>query len=281
MVRFSKYSAAGNDFIVVRESDLGDFVLNSDNVRKLCDRHNGIGADGILLHSKPESEKADAKMTIFNSDGTIAEMCGNGIRCFAAHMVNDCGFSENPLSIETGNGVLPVKWEKSCGHFNVSANLGKAVFLNETETVSFQGMSFTRLGVSMGNPHVVYICRQLSDEEKKSLLAENDMREWAENLAVSLWKLRELGYETNVEVVITDAGKCEPFTAVCERGVGITLACGTGGAAVVNTLLRIGRIEKNQLISVNFRGGIVNYFINDSGETVISGEPLKIFKGEF
>ena len=89
MFDFFKYSAAGNDFIIIFEGNLGSFKLTKENIVRLCDRRFGIGADGILLHSAPESTEAHAKMTIYNSDGSVAEMCGNGIRCFALYLVHD------------------------------------------------------------------------------------------------------------------------------------------------------------------------------------------------
>lgn len=265
MVRFFKYSAAGNDFVIISEGDLGSFKLTKENIVRLCDRRFGIGADGILLHSKPETCEAHAKMTIFNSDGSVAEMCGNGIRCFALYLVQDCGFSVNPLKIETGNGLLEARCEKTGNTCKISASLGKASIIDETKKMNFGGCGFLRTAVSTGNPHLVYI-------------AENST-----NIDVEeLWKLRELGYETNVELVqdidlIKNCAKVDVF----ERGAGRTLACGTGGAAVVNTLLTIGKIKRNQTFTVKYPGGDIDYTINDKGETIISGIPLRIFTGEF
>ena len=265
MIDFFKYSAAGNDFVIIKESSLGSFKLTKENIVRLCDRRFGIGADGILLHSSPESENAHAKMTIFNSDGSVAEMCGNGIRCFALYLVQDCGFSVNPLKIETGNGLLEARYEKAGDTYRISASLGKAKIIDETKKMNFGGTCFLRTGVSTGNPHLVYI-------------AENGTNTDVEEL----WKLRELGYETNVELVQNiDLAKNCAKVDVYERGAGRTLACGTGGAAVANTLLNIGKIKKNQLFTVKYPGGDIDYTINDNGETIISGIPLKIFIGEF
>ena len=265
MFDFFKYSAAGNDFIIINERHLGAFELNKENIVRLCDRRFGIGADGILLHSEPESEKAHAKMTIFNSDGSTAEMCGNGIRCFALYLIKDCGFSFNPLKIETGNGLLEARCEKAGNTYKISALLGKAQITDETKPVNYGGCGFIRTGVSTGNPHLVYIAENGTDIDVEEL-----------------WKLRELGYETNVELVTDiDLVKNCAKVDVYERGAGRTLACGTGGAAVVNTLLKIGRIKKNQTFTVKYPGGDIDYTINDEGETFISGIPLRIFSGRF
>lgn len=265
MVRFFKYSAAGNDFIIINERELRGLALTKENIVRICDRRFGIGADGILLHSAPESKNAHAKMTIFNSDGSVAEMCGNGIRCFALYLITDCAFKFDPIKIETGNGLLEAHCEKAGGTYKISAMIGKAKITDETKTVDINGCSFIRTGVSTGNPHLVYIAENGTDIDVEEL-----------------WKLRELGYETNVELVqnidlVKNCAKVDVF----ERGAGRTLACGTGGAAVVNTLLNIGKIQKDQTFTVKYPGGDIDYTINDKGETIISGIPLRIFTGEF
>lgn len=266
MIDFFKYSAAGNDFVIIKESSLGSFKLTKENIVRLCDRRFGIGADGILLHSAPESKEAHAKMTIFNSDGSIAEMCGNGIRCFALYLINDCGLSFDPLKIETGNGLLEARCEKAENTFRISATLGIAKVMDETKTIAAKGLEFERTGISTGNPHLVYIAK-----DKNCTL---DVSE--------LWKLRELGYETNVELVTeTDFVKNCAKVDVYERGAGKTPACGTGGAAVVNTLYLAGKIQKNQPFTIKYPGGDIDYIINNDGETVISGIPVKTFTGEF
>ena len=266
MVRFFKYSAAGNDFVIINERELGSFALNKENIVRICDRRFGVGADGILLHSAPDSENAHAKMTIFNSDGSVAEMCGNGIRCFALYLINDCGLNLDPLRIETGNGLLEARCEKAGNTFRISATLGKIKVLDETKNVVAKGWNFERTGISTGNPHLVYIAK-----ERNCTL---DVRE--------LWELRELGYETNVELVTaTDFVKNCAKVDVYERGAGKTPACGTGGAAVVNTLFLLGKIKENQPFTVKYPGGDIDYTITSDGETIISGIPLKIFTGEF
>lgn len=266
MVRFFKYSAAGNDFVIINERELGGFKLTTGNIVRLCDRRFGIGADGILLHSAPESKNAHAKMTIFNSDGSTAEMCGNGIRCFALYLIKDCGLTSDPLKIETGNGLLEARCEKEGNTFRISATLGKIKILDATKTVAAKGWKFERTGISTGNPHLVYIA-----QDKNCTL---DVRE--------LWELRELGFETNVELV-TDADFVKNCAKVdvYERGAGKTPACGTGGAAVVNTLFLSGKIKENQPFTVKYPGGDIDYTITGDGETIISGIPLRIFTGEF
>lgn len=265
MFQFFKYVAAGNDFIIIRESDLRGFELTKENIVRLCDRNSGIGADGILLHSEPESKKANAKMTIFNSDGSQAEMCGNGIRCFALYLILDHSFPLNQIKIETGEGILVARCGKSENSYKITALLGKAEIIDETKTVSFGGCDFIRTGISTGNPHLVYIAENGTNIDVKEL-----------------WELRQLGYETNVELVtdidpVKNCAKVDVF----ERGAGKTRSCGTGGAAVANALLKIGKIQKNKKFTVKYPGGDIYYTINTEGETFISGVPSRIFSGRF
>src|SRR5256886_12935850 len=103
MVRFTKMDGAGNDFILI-DNRAGDIDLNRSQIARLCDRHRGIGADGILLLETP-SDHADFRMRYFNADGGEAEMCGNGARCFA-RFANKVAGAEGKISFETPAGVI-------------------------------------------------------------------------------------------------------------------------------------------------------------------------------
>lgn len=267
MTEFFKYNGLGNDFIIVSEKEISPAELTPENVTRLCDRHLGIGADGILLHSAPEKASHDAKMTICNSDGSIAEMCGNGIRCFALYLIQQCGFSKDPMIIETGRGPLEVRWEKSGDSYSISANIGRGSVIAAPETLRIGGCEMERCGISMGNPHLVYFGKDLQDLSFS---------------AHELWKERELGYETNVEVIThIDLEKRRADAIVFERGCGYTQACGTGGAAIVNSLYRMGHIGRNEKFTVKFPGGELGYTIDDSEETVICGPADFVFTGRF
>jgi diaminopimelate epimerase len=257
---FFKYEALGNDFIITKESSI-DF----DEAVKLCDRNFGIGADGVLVHL--ESEECDAEMKIINSDGSVPEMCGNGFRCFVSYLVMECGFSSNPLKIMTGRGLLTAKWSKKSSGIEVSANLGKAEWLG-TDQTEMEGCFFDLYGVSMGNPHIVAIPQKRISNETAKGVAEN------------LQKNNFLGIEVNLEVITDlDFERKSISMIVKERGAGFTLGCGTGGAAAVNAVAR-RRNEKTGLWDLSFPGGIAGYEILENGETVMTGVPNKVFKGE-
>ncbi|MBR6244078.1 diaminopimelate epimerase [bacterium] len=260
-LRFSKYQAAGNDFVILEAED-----FEKIDAKRLCDRHLGIGADGILVNFKPADPQNDAKMVIVNSDGTTAEMCGNGLRCFAAYLASERGMTANPLKIETGNGTLDVKLEDREGRLYIQASLGKSRILFGTQKIVIKERELSITGISMGNPHVVVFVK--SNDIDKHLMAS---------------RLRfdnPLGYEANAEIV-SDINQTEKSAdvIVCERGVGFTLGCGTGGAAVMRSLSLNGFAHKNEAWRLNFPGGTIEYVIAENDEILIGGIPEKCFEG--
>ncbi len=261
-MKFVKYHAVGNDFIITDRTD-----INPENARDLCDRHFGIGADGVLVHY--ESEKADAGMKIFNSDGSIAEMCGNGLRCFTAYLVNDRDFTKNPLKIETGRGVLNVNWKKNDKEtISVEAGLGIPEVKAGLKDIEFEGISLQTAWISMGNPHFVVFVQSACTPDKIYRIANHFQHNSGS------------GMEMNVEVV-TDLNvkNKSVFLVVKERGAGFTLGCGTGGAAVIHALKMKGIVYEG-LWTVFFPGGEAQYRISENGEVIVSGEPQKVFSGE-
>ncbi|HSW61582.1 MAG TPA: diaminopimelate epimerase [bacterium] len=261
MINFFKYQAAGNDFVIVKEP-----ALTSENAENICDRHFGVGADGVLIHFF--SNTADAGMKIFNSDGSTAQMCGNGLRCFVSYLITDCGLKKNPLKIETGRGELEVKWEKlKNGKLSIEANLGRPE-LKQNEIVEFNNKKFDAYSISMGNPHLV-----LFPSEKPDAM---EIR----SIANHFQKNNSCRAEVNVEI-ITDINKRSKsvFVIVKERGAGFTLACGTGGAAVMHSLLRRKIVRFDENWKVFFPGGEITYCINSGNEILMTGVPEKIFEG--
>lgn len=262
-MKFVKYQAVGNDFIITDHAG-----VTPENAQILCDRHYGIGADGVLVHY--QTPKADAGMKIINSDGSAAEMCGNGLRCFAVYLINDCGFSKNPLNIETGRGVLAVKWEKNEGaEISVEADLGLPEVMKDLKDDEFAGVKLQTVSISMGNPHHVVFTQTECSPDKVYAIANHFQRN------------NSSGIEMNVEVV-TDLNvkNKSVFIVVRERGAGFTLGCGTGGAAVIHAL-KLKGIVYDGLWTVFFPGGEAKYKIERSGTITVSGTPEKIFSGTF
>ncbi len=252
MVDFTKMTGLGNDYIYV--NCINNNLKNiPDLARKVSDRHFGVGADGLILIEKSENANSDFKMRIFNSDGSEAEMCGNGIRCLAKY-IHDNNLSNNDkLSIETLAGIKKVKLiednEGSCNEIivdmgepifqdkNIPYNVYEAFNKDLDLDVGKEKMRFTV--VSMGNPHAITFVEDLDniDIEKYGPIIENN----------PIFPNR-----TNVEFVqIIDKNNIK--VKVWERGVGETLACGTGACAAMVASGINGYTDEN--VTVNLPGG--------------------------
>ncbi len=204
MLRFTKMNGAGNDFILI-DNRMGDVRLDRSQIARLCDRHRGIGADGILLLEKP-GNRADFRMRYFNADGGEAEMCGNGARCFA-RFANKVAAAKEEISFETQAGVISAE---------LNLELGIA---GENKTVHF---------VNSGVPHVVIPVPNIDDVDVRR-----------EGAAVRYHKIFSPS-GTNVNF-IDKRGAKKIAIRTYERGVeDETLACGTG---IVASALIFGATE--------------------------------------
>jgi diaminopimelate epimerase len=220
-MRFTKMHGAGNDFIIIDPGEVEGTNL-PDLALKVCDRHFGVGADGILVPAP--SDVADLKMVYLNSDGSASEMCGNGIRCLARY-VRDLGIIENDaLTIETGAGIKKVVLR---GDGFSRVEMGAPDFASEVEVGGFR---FLR--VSMGNPHAVAFLGSEAEVEALNLKTvgppvEND----------TLFPER-----TNVEFAYA-RGRHEVRMRIWERGAGETLASGSGSCAAAVAAVWLGLAE--------------------------------------
>src|SRR3989338_7605424 len=150
MLEFYKYHGAGNDFIMI-DNIKGDISLSPQEIYSLCDRHFGIGADGVILLES--SSEADCFMNYYNADGTLAEMCGNGVRCTAKFFIQQAKSKLKELSIDTRAGIKKVICNKD-GSFSV--NMGIPVFSHpDFPNTSLVLEDISLRFVSMGNPHAV------------------------------------------------------------------------------------------------------------------------------
>lgn len=267
ILSFTKMHGIGNDYIYI---DCFKENFTVEDAKKyapvLSERHFSIGGDGIILIMP--SDNADAKMKMFNSDGSESEMCGNGIRC-AAKYIYDKGISENnPLKIETLRGVLEARLfikdgEVDMAEINMDAPILEGLKIPTTinknpiidEPININGKEYLFTAVSMGNPHAVIFVNDLDNMEISVIgkLIENN----------SVFPNR-----TNVEFVeIINRGEVKQRT--WERGSGETLACGTGASAVCVA----------GFISKRTDGKIVNHLLG--GDLILDYRDGKVFmKGE-
>jgi len=243
--RFFKYHGLGNDFVVLDRRQTG-IDVDAETSRRLCDRHFGVGADGVLV-VLPE-EGAAGRMVVHNADGSIAEMCGNGLRCVVKHVAENAPSRPTRLDIATGAGLLSSDIEWAHGQVDrVTVAMGPAQL---KAPILPHGGPFVRqpieglvgTAVSMGNPHLVLLDTPPAE---------------AARLGAGLEVHPLFPNRTNVEFVEPRAEGGLRVT-VWERGVGITLACGTGACAAVVASALDGRSPFDVWVPVQLPGGVLD-----------------------
>jgi diaminopimelate epimerase len=276
-MRFTKMQGAGNDYVYVNVFDERLSEEPASLARKIADRHFGVGGDGLILIGP--SEVADARMRMFNADGSEAEMCGNGLRCVAKYVYDHGICKQDKLKIETGAGVLALTVETAGGLVQrVRVNMGQPILdaakiptklpgspvVNADLNVA--GHSFKVTCVSMGNPHCVVFVEKATDELVLGIgpQIEVDPRFPA---------------KVNVEFVEVVSPR-EVRQRTWERGSGETLACGTGASAVCVAGVLTGRTERT--ILNHLTGGDLELHWNDQDNHVyMTGPAVEVFSGEW
>jgi len=270
-MKFTKLQSTGNDFVLIySEGDLNWSVLAKD----MCDRHFGIGADGLIVLTP--SMVADLGMRLFNQDGSEAEVCGNGLRCVSRYAIDRGLVLRSELFIETPSGLKTVRIQKDI--FQV--DMGKPIFkadqipMNIKEDadtiidypVEVKSRSLSLTCLSMGNPHAVCFVKQ----------------------PIARFPLSEIGplienhelFPNRVNFEVANILDPQRITArVWERGVGETLSCGSGACAVV-----VGaRLHKwvNDEVDVILPGGMLTIGWDSVGEVKLRGPAELIFHGEW
>ena len=151
-LRFTKYEGLGNDFLIVDAAN--DSALDAEQVMGICDRHFGVGGDGVLLVTPPQSLGARATMVVLNADGSRPEMCGNGLRCVALHLAAQDRARGGSFIVDTDAGPRLVAVERDERTASVSVSMGRALLEADFAHV-FRGKSLSFARVSMGNPHAI------------------------------------------------------------------------------------------------------------------------------
>ena len=250
----------GNDFVLLdsRKEQLGELDLKKLAV-ELCDRHFGVGADGLLIVWP--SQKAHYRMQVINADGSEAEMCGNGIRCFAKYVYETDQLKEEVISVETPAGIiLPAVILENGAFAGVEVDLGEPK--NEGE-VKLSGHTFHK--ISMGNPHAVAFVDDLNAVALAEIgpLIEHDPH---------------FPNRTNVEFVQVINEK-EISLGVWERGVGETLACGTGACAAAVAAHLAGKTGRR--VIARLPGGNLDIEWNGDNHVLMRGPAAQVFTGVY
>ena len=261
----------GNDFIII--NGFRQYVEAPNRLaQRLCDRHFGIGGDGLIL-ALP-SETADARMRIFNSDGSEPEMCGNGIRCLGKYLYDSGLCRKMPMTVETLAGTLTLTMDIEDGRArSVTVDMGAPRFApaeipvdapSNALTLEAEGRSLRFFCVGMGNPHAVTFDLYPEDEAFYRLGALLERHPRFPNRA-------------NIEFCrITSPDSVD--VRVWERGDGPTLACGTGACAVLAAGARAGLLPRRARIRLP--GGTLEIAWRDDGHLMMTGPAEKVFDGE-
>ncbi len=276
-IYFTKMHGLGNDFIVVdainQRLDENTF---EDLAKAVCDRHFGIGGDGLVLVLA--SDHSEFKMRIFNSDGSEPQMCGNGMRCFAKFVYESKLTDKEIFSVETLAGVMiPALLIKEGVVHAIEVDMGPAVLerakipMSQTgpspviqESMTVAGVTYGVTAVSMGNPHAVIFVEDIEavELEKIGPLCEHH----------PLFPER-----TNTEFVQV-LNRNEAIMRVWERGAGETLACGTGACAVTVAGVLNNSLDRKALI--HLPGGDLSIEWQMEGHVMMTGPATTVFTGE-
>ncbi len=275
-MRFTKMHGAGNDYIYVDCFQQPAPNNPIELARTLSDRHFGIGGDGLIL-IRP-SEVADARMQMFNADGSESEMCGNGIRCVAKYVYDHGICRRDTLKIETGRGVLTLFVEVEGGKVQrVRVDMGEPILDAANIPTTFEtspvvdhpfvidGVELRVTCVSMGNPHCVVFVPEITDQMVLELGPKIEVD-------------RRFPARTNVEFVEV-LSRTEVRQRTWERGTGETLACGTGASAVCVAGVLSGRTER-QILNHLLGGDLKLEWNEADGHVYKTGPAVEVFSGE-
>ncbi len=267
-IPFVKMHGIGNDFVML--DTLREGLPNGDLAELsclLCDRRRGVGGDGLILLEA--GNESPFRMRMFNPDGSLSEMCGNGLRC-AAQLARDRGYAlDEKAEFETGAGKLTVRFREDG---QIQVDMGPASFSPEkiglrfagerfvNEELGFQGLRGT--AVSMGNPHLVIFV---------PAVAAVPLEDWGPMLEHD----KRFAHRTNVHFIqVVDRGHLIQRT--WERGAGITLACGTGACASAAAALAIDLAEPK--VQIDLPGGRLEIEVLESG-VLMTGPATTVFHG--
>ncbi|MSR55582.1 MAG: diaminopimelate epimerase [Gemmataceae bacterium] len=278
-MRFTKMQGCGNDYVYVdcfREKIAGDI---SQLAIAIADRHFGVGGDGLILICP--SERGDARMRMFNADGSESEMCGNGVRCVAKYVYDHGIAQKERLAIETGRGVLTIDLEIEGGKVRrARVDMGEPILeaakiptmlvgnppVEQTVRYGTEANDVLALTcVSMGNPHAVAFVNEITDKQ-------------VHGIGPLIEKHEAFPRKVNVEFVKVNS-RTDANMRVWERGSGETLACGTGACAVAVAGILTGRFDRK--VTIHLLGGDLEIEWGTDNHVYKTGPAVEVFSGEW
>ncbi len=272
LLKFTKMQGLGNDFMVVNAVTQKVF-FSKELIKKLSDRHFGVGFDQLLVVEPPYDPEADFHYRIFNADGSEVQMCGNGARCFAKFVLDHGLICKKEINVTTVSGKLKLKINDDG---TVTVNMGTPKFSPEAlpfkasaEQKSYvlqlkDGSTVEGGAVSMGNPHFVTFWNDVNQAPVEILGPQLENHEdFPERVNVGF-----------AQVLDTHSMKLRVF----ERGCGETLACGSGACAAVCAAIRQGRVASP--VTVLLKGGKLKLsWDGSSGPVMMTGDAVRVFEG--
>jgi diaminopimelate epimerase len=271
-MKFSKYHALGNDYLVLNPEDLaGD--LNDSQIRLICHRNYGVGSDGILLGPLP-SDNCDFALRIYNPDGSEAEKSGNGLRIFARYIWDQGLVKDAPFTVATLGGKVTCQVHE--GGKAVTVEMGKVSFNSAripvlgpvrevlNETIRLEEKEFPFCAATVGNPHCVILQAEPTAEEARKFgpIIETDPR-FPNRTNVQFMKIID---RENIKIEIW------------ERGAGYTLASGSSSCAAAAVAHRLGLCDSN--ITVHMPGGELSIIFSEDFSATMTGPVTKVADGE-
>ncbi|MFC3901791.1 diaminopimelate epimerase [Acinetobacter marinus] len=272
ILQYSKMHGLGNDFVVI------DLVrqrayLDTVTIQRMADRHFGIGFDQLLIVEPPEDPTADFKYRIFNSDGSEVEQCGNGVRCFARFVYEQQLTYKTKIRVQTKSGIV----EPELGANGwVRVNMGQPKFL--PEQIPFQAEKAEELYslqlkdaeisidvVNMGNPHAVTLVDDVLTANVATIGPQVEAHE----------RFPERVNAGFLQVISRNKARLRVY----ERGVGETLACGTGACAAVVSGIRRGLLDNN--VDIELAGGMLNIAWTEGEPVWMTGPTATVYEGRF
>jgi diaminopimelate epimerase len=271
-MKFTKYHALGNDYLVLDPADCNGAVPTEEQIQRICHRNYGVGSDGILF-GPGKTADGDLSLRIFNPNGSEAEKSGNGLRIFSRYLWDHGLVSDKPFTIFTIGGLVTARVQENGK--TVAVEMGKVSFdsakipvagpsrdvLNETITVS--GKTLNYCSATIGNPHTVVICNDISEQMARRLgpLIETDDR---------------FPRRTNVQfmkVLNRESIQIE----IWERGAGYTLASGSSSSAAAAVAFRLGLCDSH--VKVKMPGGALDITIGKDFSVLMKGPVTRICEG--
>lgn len=272
LLKFTKMQGLGNDFMVVNAVTQKIF-FNHNLIKKLADRHFGVGFDQLLVVEPPYDPEVDFHYRIFNADGSEVQMCGNGARCFARFVIDHGLTNKKEINVTTVSGRLRLKVNDDG---TVTVNMGAPNFTpaalpfdvpeqqKSYELPLRDGGTVSGGAVSMGNPHFVTFWDDVNTAPVETLGPELEAHpQFPERVNVGFAEV---------------SGEHSLNLRVFERGCGETLACGSGACAAVSVAILQGRVKSP--VTVNLRGGTLKLsWDGQSGPVMMTGDAVRVYEG--